>query len=74
MIASSEDEENGVIEDAPKGTSVEALASLKTMRNFISLQSNVSDNIFYNINQLQNFLLSAVSNSLVQKKITDFIQ
>ncbi len=44
---SSEDEENEVIEDAPKVTSAEALTSLETMRNFISLQSNVPDNIFY---------------------------
>lgn len=68
---SSEDEENEVI--TSKVTSAEALESLERVRNFISLQSSVPDNIFSNINHVHNFVLSAASNSLVQKKITDFL-
>ncbi len=47
MKKSFEDEENEVIDDALKVTSAEVLASLETMRNYISLQSIVPDNIFF---------------------------
>lgn len=63
---SSKDKEAVVADDARNVISSEILASLETMRTFISSQNNVPDYIFINIHLLQNYLLWIKTANLVQ--------
>lgn len=67
---SDSDESENV--DLSTVTASEAIAHLSKIKNFISSTKDVPDIIFSNVHLIENFLMSSATNSVVQKKITDF--
>uniref|UniRef100_A0A2I3HU94 Tigger transposable element derived 6 n=1 Tax=Nomascus leucogenys TaxID=61853 RepID=A0A2I3HU94_NOMLE len=72
--AGSEDEGEVSLPEQPKVTITEAISSVQKLRQFLSTCVDVPDAIFGQLNGIDEYLMKRVTQTLVDSKITDFLQ
>lgn len=72
--AGSEDKGEASLPQQPKITITEAISSAQKLRRFLSTCAGVPDAIFGQLNGIDEYLMRRVMQTLVDSKITDFLQ
>lgn len=72
--AGSEDKGEASLPQQPKITITEAISSAQKLKRFLSTCAGVPDAIFGQLNGIDEYLMRRVIQTLVDSKITDFLQ
>ncbi|XP_043838999.1 tigger transposable element-derived protein 6 [Dromiciops gliroides] len=70
----SEDDEGVSLLEQPKLTVAEAISSVEKLRQFLSTCTDVPDAVFGQLNGIDEYLMTRVTHTLVESRITDFLQ